>query len=281
MLLTMFHVVGIGLAVAVGIVFLAVDHSLSRDTPKQPTMARGATMTNCKHECCRNEQRCLSSNGRDAQEPLPASTQSSRVVLPPYRSKIQTPPAATAMRELPLTSQWLGRHKRLGEQQQHTHHDAGHESSLEAHESGLLLMPALGDMLETMQLQVIKQQEASLVPLHRPDLEDGQEMGDRGEFPTQKRLVQHRVADVKSRVVQGRILETSLDMCQGIGRIYDCLPDYYSSNDQVALKGQTKICKILMGTILPSLMKSNMMQLDLKSIQDAHHHGSNGKSLED
>lgn len=238
-------------------------------------MAR-TTMTNRKHECCL---------GRDAQEIIPASNQSSRV-LPPYRSKIQTPPAATATRELPLTSQWLGRHERLGEQQ-HTHHDADDES-LQDHELGLRLMPALNDMLETMQLQVMKQQETSLVPLHRPphhhDSEDEQDMGDRagaGEFSTQKRLVQHRVANVKSRIVQGRILETSLEMCQGIGRIYDCLPDYYSSNDQVAMQGQTKVCKILIGTILPGLMKSNMMQLDLKSIQDAHHHGSNGKSLED
>lgn len=246
-------------------------------------------MTNRKHECCRTE-RCLSSDGRDAQELLPASSQISRV-LPPYRSKIQTPPlAATAMRELPLTSQWLRRHKRLGEQQ-HTHDDAedADDELLQDHELGLRLIPALGDMLETMQLQIMKQQETSLVPLHdRPphhhDLEDGQEMGNRagaGEFTTQKRLGQHRVADVKSRVVQGRILDTSLDLTQAIGRIYDCLPDYYSSNDQVAMQAQTKVCKILVGTILPGLMKSNMMQLDLKSIQDALHHGSNGKSLED
>ena len=244
-------------------------------------MAR-TTMTNRKHECCRTE-RCLSSDGRDEQELLPASRQSSRV-LPPYRSKIQTPPAGTAMRELPLTSQWLGRHKRLGEQQ-HTHHDADEESSLQGHELGLRLMPALGEMLETMQLQIIKQQETSLVPLHRPPhhhaVQDGQEMGDRGagagasEFQKQKRLVQHRVANVKSRVVQGRILETSLDLCQAIGSIYDCLPEYYSSNDQVAMQGQTKVSKILIGTILPGLMKSNMMQLDL------HHHGSSEKSLED
>ena len=242
-------------------------------------MAR-TTMTNSKHECCRTE-RCLSSDGRETRERLLASSQSSRV-LPPYRSKIQTPPAGTDMRELPLTSQWLGHHKRLGEQQD-THHDADDES-LQGHELGLCLMPALSEMLETMQLQIMKQQEASLVPLHRPphhheDVQDGQEMGDSGagasEFRTQKRLVQHRVANVKSRVVQGRILETSLDLCQAIGSIYDCLPEYYSSNDQVAMQGQTKVCKILIGTILPGLMKSNMMQLDL------HHHGSNGKSLED
>jgi hypothetical protein len=107
-------------------------------------------------------------------------------------------------------------------------------------------------------------------------------MGDRGagELPTQKMLVQHRVANVKSRVVQGRILEMSLDMCQAIGEIYDCLPDYHSSNEQVMMQGQKKVCKILIGTILPGLMKSNMMQLNLKSIQDAHHNGSNGNSLE-